>query len=85
MGDKSLNLNKTPGKQRPFSSTSQRTEVILPFSHAFRTNSSRLTAYRNNMSPYTETIDLCFELFFAKEIRRVFERLREIETDDQHC
>ncbi len=35
--------------------------------------------------PYTETIDLWFEPFFAKEIRRVIEWLREIKTADQHC
>jgi len=34
---------------------------------------------------YTETIDLSFEPFFAKEIRRVIDWLREIKTADQHC
>jgi hypothetical protein len=37
------------------------------------------------LSPYTETIDLCFEPFFAKEIKRVIDWLREIKTTDQHC
>ncbi len=35
--------------------------------------------------PYTETMDLCFEPFFVKEIMRVIEWLREIKTVDQHC
>jgi hypothetical protein len=35
--------------------------------------------------PYTETIDLWFELFFAKEVRRVIEWLQEIKTADLHC
>jgi hypothetical protein len=37
------------------------------------------------LGPYTETIDLWFELFFVKEIRRVIEWLREIKTANQHC
>ncbi len=35
--------------------------------------------------PYTETIDLWVELFFANEIRRIIEWLRDIKTADQHC
>ncbi len=37
------------------------------------------------IGPYTETIDLLFEPFFAQEKRRVIEWLREIKTADQHC
>ncbi len=33
--------------------------------------------------PYTETIDLCFEPFFVKEIMRVIEWLQEIKTADK--
>jgi len=35
--------------------------------------------------PYTEKIDLWFEPFFVKEVRRVIDWLREIKTADQHC
>ncbi len=38
----------------------------------------------DSQGPYTETIDLCFEPFFVKEIRRVTEWLREIKTADHH-
>jgi hypothetical protein len=38
-----------------------------------------------DLGPYTERIDLCFEPFFVKEIRRVIEWLREIKTADQYC
>ncbi len=41
--------------------------------------------WRRIQGPYTETIDLWIEPFFAKEIRRVIEWLREIKTADQHC
>jgi hypothetical protein len=34
--------------------------------------------------PYTETIYLCFEPFFVKELMHVIEGLREIKTVDQH-
>ncbi len=34
---------------------------------------------------YTGRIDLWFEPFFVKEIRRVIEWLREIKTANQHC
>ncbi len=37
------------------------------------------------LGPYTETIDLWFEPFFVKEIRRVIEWLQEIKTANQHC
>jgi hypothetical protein len=30
------------------------------------------------LGPYTETIDLCFQPFFVKEIMRVIEWLQEI-------
>ncbi len=34
--------------------------------------------------PYTQTIDLWFEPFFEKEIRRVIEWMQDIKTADQH-
>jgi hypothetical protein len=34
-------------------------------------------------SPYTETIDLCIERFFVKEIMRVIELLQEIKRADK--
>ncbi len=41
--------------------------------------------YARQVGPYTERIDLWFEQFFVKKIRRVIEWLREIKTADQHC
>ncbi len=35
--------------------------------------------------PYTERIDLWFELLFVTEIRHVIEWLREIKIADQDC
>jgi hypothetical protein len=39
---------------------------------------------KEDQGPYTETIDLWFEPFFVKEIKRVIEWLRDIKTADQH-
>ena len=44
-----------------------------------------LASCTDGPGPYTETIDLWFEPYFAKEIRLVIEWLREIKTADQHC
>jgi hypothetical protein len=35
------------------------------------------------LGPYTETIDLCLELFLVKEIMLVIERLQEIKPADK--
>jgi hypothetical protein len=40
---------------------------------------------RSLLGPYAERIDLWFEPFFVKEIRRVIEWLQEIKTAYQYC
>jgi hypothetical protein len=70
--------------------------ILLPMDGLFLIRRRLLGRDENNLflhsyvsysvqGPYTETIDLWFEPFFAKEIRRVIEWLREIKTADQHC